>query len=150
MLELSSAQSMRKSLESIASGSGGLDAHRESMLNRVPEINDWARFPLNHLEMKDLAYLTAKTGHEFAILRGKREDILYHGDARRCTFDGVLVDMLLTGKLGIYRHSHPGEEIPVASPEDRETLRLIGQHESRLISGYSGREIVFTDDPFEI
>ena len=150
MIELSSTQSMRKSLESIASGSGGLDAHRESMLSRVPAVSDWARFPLGHLEMKDLAYLTAKTGHEFAILRGKREDILFHGDTRRCTFDGVLVDMLMSGKLGIYGHSHPGEEIPVASPEDRVTLRLIGQHESRLISGYSGREIVFSDNPFEI
>ena len=46
------------------------------------------------LSMKDLAYLTAKTGHEFAILRGKREDILFHGTDRRCIFEGVLEELL--------------------------------------------------------
>ena len=48
---------MKISLEAVKAGSGGLDAHRTSMLNRVPEINDWARFPPNHLKMGDLAYL---------------------------------------------------------------------------------------------
>lgn len=150
MIALSSRQSMRTSLESIKAGSGGLDAHRTSMLNRVPEINDWAKFPLNHLEMKDLAYLSAKTGHEFAILRGRREDILFHGDARRCSFDDILVDMLMSGKLQIYGHSHPGEETPVPSPEDRKTLNVIRQSSSKLISGLTGTEITYTSNPFEI
>ena len=59
MIELSSSQSMRISLEAIRSGKGGLDAHRESILRRVPEIGDWANFPYEHLTMKNLAYLTA-------------------------------------------------------------------------------------------
>ncbi len=80
MIELLSTQSMRTSLTYIREGSGGLDEHRQTMLMRVPSSGDWARFPLNHLTMKDLAYLTAKTGHEFAILRGKTEDILFHGE----------------------------------------------------------------------
>ena len=78
MIELQSAQSMQVSLESIRHGGGGLDGRRTSMLRRVPEVGDWAKFPHEYLSMKDLAYLTAKTGHEFAILRGKREDILFH------------------------------------------------------------------------
>lgn len=69
MIELQSAQSMRVSLESIRCGEGGLDEHRAAMLRRVPDVGDWANFPYEHLTMKDLAYLTAKTGHEFAILR---------------------------------------------------------------------------------
>lgn len=150
MIELQSAQSMRVSLESIRYGEGGLDEHRTSMLNRVPNVGDWARFPYEHLSMKDLAYLTAKTGHEFAILRGKREDILFHGSERRCTFDDVLVDLLRSKRLMIYGHSHPGEEFPIASFSDRETLRIIRQHQSRIISGLSGRETVFSADEFEI
>ena len=141
---------MKISLEAVKAGSGGLDAHRTSMLNRVPEINDWARFPPNHLKMGDLAYLSAKTGHEFAILRGKREDILFHGDARRCSFDDILVDMLMSGKLQIYGHSHPGEDTPVPSPEDRKTLSLIRQLSSKLISALTGNEITYTSNPFEI
>ena len=149
-MELKSAQSMRVSLESIRNGEGGLDAHRTIMLRRVPEHGDWARFPLEHLKMKDLAYLTAKTGHEFAILRGKSEDILFHGKATRCTFDDVLAEMLLSGRLRIFGHSHPGEEAPVPSNEDREILKKIGQTKSHLIAARSGLEIVFSQNRYEI
>lgn len=149
-MELQSAQSMRVSLESIRRGEGGLDAHRTIMLQRVPEPGDWARFPLNHLQMKNLAYLTVKTGHEFAILRGKSEDILFHGRATRCTFDDVLAEMLLAGQLRIFGHSHPGEEMPVPSHQDRETLKEIGQNSSRLISARTGIERMFTKDRYEI
>lgn len=148
-MELQSAQSMRVSLESIRRGEGGLDAHRTTMLQRVPEPGDWARFPREHLEMKDLAYLTAKTGHEFAILRGKSEDILFHGKATRCTFDDALADMLLSGRLRIFGHSHPGEEFPIPSAQDRKTLREIGQDKSWLISGMTGQERLFTGDSFD-
>lgn len=148
-MELQSAQSLRTSLESIRRGEGGLDAHRTIMLQRVPEPGDWARFPPEHLKMKDLAYLTAKTGHEFAILRGKSEDILFHGHAMRCTFDDVLADMLMSGRLRIFGHSHPGEEYPVPSPQDRETLRKIGQNESWVISGMTGQKRPFTANPFD-
>lgn len=148
VMELFSTQSMRISLASIRSGSGGLDAHRQAMLNRVPHSGDWAKFSLNHLSMKDLAYLTAKTGHEFAILRGKAEDILFHGESLRCTFDDTLVEMLFSKRLFIYGHSHPGEDTPIPSPQDRETLKKIGQTDSKLISGRTGIEITFTIDLF--
>lgn len=148
-MELQSAQSMRVSLESIRRGEGGLDAHRTIMLQRVPEPGDWAKFPPEHLKMKDLAYLTAKTGHEFAILRGKTEDILFHGKATRCTFDDVLENMLLSGRLRIFGHSHPGEEYPTPSPQDRETLKKIGQDSSWVISARTGMARQFNADPFE-
>ncbi len=150
MIELRSVQSMRVSLESISRGEDGLDEHRESMLRRVPNVGDWSKFSCEHLSMKDLAYLTAKTGHEFAILRGRREDILFHGTAQRCVFDDVLVDLLLSKRLIIFGHSHPGEVDPIPSKGDRDALRRVGQKSSHLISGLSGIEIEFTDDPFEI
>lgn len=98
--------------------------------------------------MKDLAYLTAKTGDEFAILRGKTEDILFHGQSSRCAFDDVLVKLLFNKHLYIYGHSHPGEDIPVPSPQDRETLKKLGQTDSKLISARTGLEITFTWDLF--
>lgn len=150
MIELQSTQSMRVSLESIRRGDAGLDEHRAAMLRRVPDVGDWAKFSYGHLSMKDLAYLTAKTGHEFAILRGKRIDILFHGSERNCIFDEVLAELLLSKRLKLYGHSHPGEVVPVASPEDREVLRTIGQKTSRIIAALSGTEIQFGDDPFEI
>lgn len=149
MVELFSARSIKTSLDSIRQGSAGLDAHRTAMLNRVPNTGDWAKFPCEHLSMKDLAYLTAKTGHEFAILRGKHEDILFHGDSYRCSFDGVLNDMIRSKRLIIYGHSHPGENIPRPSTQDRLALKEIGQAESRLISGLTGYEVTYTSDQFE-
>ena len=100
--------------------------------------------------LKDLAYLTAKTGDEFALLRGKKEDILFHGDSRNCVFDGTLVDMLMTHKLYIVGHSHSGEPIPRPSGNDREALEVIGQEKSTVISAMSGMCIDFSADSFEI
>lgn len=149
MIELFSTQSMRVSLASIRDGSGGLDVHRQSMLSRAPTSGSWGRFPAGHLDIKDLAYLTAKTNHEFAILRGKNEDILFHGEALRCEFDDTLANMLLDKRLSIVGHSHPGEDIPVPSPQDRGVLKQIDQHSSLLISGRTGIIITFTADMFD-
>ena len=68
-LSLASSSSTIKSLESVRLGKAGLDAHRQVMLMRVPDTGQWASFERGSLELKDLAYLTAKTGDEFAILR---------------------------------------------------------------------------------
>nr|WP_300824876.1 hypothetical protein [uncultured Schaedlerella sp.] len=60
VITLSSTRSMQISLQAVRSGKAGLDAHRQSMLNRVPEIGDWASFKYEFIMLKDLAYLTAK------------------------------------------------------------------------------------------
>ena len=79
---------------------------------------------------------------------GKSEDILFHGDSLHCAFDDILVDMLLSKRLCIYGHSHPGEDTPIPSPQDRNTLKKIEQSSSKLISGRTGIEITFTSDMF--
>ena len=148
LLILSSAKSLRVSLESVRQGISGLNEHRTGLLNRAPETNDWASFSRNSLTMKDLAYLTAKNGDEFAILRGKKEDILFHGSKYHCDFEGVLYEMLIRKKLEIYGHSHPIEVIPIPSRDDRKTLRMIGQKRSRLVSAITGKEVEFGDNEF--
>lgn len=150
MIELASTNSMRVSLESIRLGTAGLDSHRSAMLDRVPAPGMYTNFPYEHLAMKDLAYLTAATGDEFAILRGKRADILFHGFHNRCSFDETLTDLLICKKFHLFGHSHPGEDIPIASPEDRRTLRMIGQTTSRIISARTGIEREFGIDQFEL
>ena len=74
---LSSAHSMEVSLETIKRGNAGLSSRRRMLLARVPKINDWAKFDRDSISMKDIAFLSAKTDDEFAILRGKKEDILF-------------------------------------------------------------------------
>ena len=148
-LTLSSTHSMQVSLEAVRSGKAGLDAHRQKMLDRVPETGDWARFERDAIELKDLAYLTASVGDEFALLRGKHEDILFHGGRANCHFQDILVDMLESHKVELIGHSHPGEPDPIPSMEDRRTLAWIGQSKSHVISGMTGKVVDFGPDEFE-
>ena len=143
---LSSTHSTLVSLDAVKHGKAGLDKRRKGLLDRVPNQNDSAEFPVGSLEMKDLAYLTAKTGDEFAILRGKDKDILWHGTPLECDVMSKYKDDLEGHRLELVGHSHPGEPIPIPSPEDRLFLRHIGQKKSKLISGMTGYEREFTDD----
>ena len=148
-IQLSSSKSLQISLEDVKRGRAGLNKHRQSLLERVPKTGDWAKFAADSISMKDIAFLTAKTGDEFAILKGKKADILFHGSKNSCLFDGVLCDMLVGGQVRLYGHSHPAERVPAASSADRNTLSLIGQKKSRIISAITGREIEFTDWEFD-
>ena len=149
-LTLSSTRSMKVSLEAVRSGKAGLDAHRQKMLDRVPETGDWAKFELNSIELRDLAYLTAKVGDEFALLRGKHEDILFHGGRIECHIVGILWNSLASHKLKLVGHSHPGENIPEPSHGDRIALRKINQKKSMVISARTGISVEFGPDRFEL
>ena len=148
-LTLSSTHSMKISLEAVRNGKAGLDAHRQRMLDRAPENGDWAKFQRDTVELKDLAYLTAKVGDEFTLLRGKHEDILFHGDNQSCRLD-VFENELKNRKYVIVGHSHPGEDDPKPSDKDRNVLKLIGQDRSSIVSGRTGKIIDFGADRFEI
>ena len=145
-MELSSSKSMQTSLAAIRDGDAGLNERRQKMLNRVPESGSFSSFSKEYIEMKDLAYLTAKTGDEFALLRGKNVDILFRGSRNHCVFDDIIEDMLIKGKVEIVGHSHPGERIPIASDDDRAALRKIGQKTSKIVSAITGICTDFTDE----
>lgn len=149
LIRLSSAKSVEISLEQVHNGKAGLSKHREAILARVPNSNDWAFFSKGSISMRDIAFLTARTGDEFAILSGKKEDILFHGVRNHCIFNNNLSDMLIKGQFRLYGHSHPIERFPMPSYNDRDTLKRIGQKKSRLISAVTGREIEYTDNAFE-
>lgn len=146
---LSSTKSMQVSLQAVRSGKAGLDAHRQSMLNRVPERGNYAAFEHESINLKDLAYLTAKTGDEFALLRGKKEDILFHGDPENCNFVGLLGEVLLERKLELVGHSHLTEDRPIASSNDRLALKRIGQAKSTIISVRTGMCTEFVQNEFD-
>ena len=143
-----SSNSMRTSLESIYNGSAGLNSHRKNLLERVPNSNDWASFPLDTIEIKDIAYLSAATHHEFALLRGKSRDILFHGVYGHCNFTGELLDLLRSKKLRLIAHSHPDVEHIVPSQDDRNFLSYINQESSTIISYITGIERQFTTNAF--
>ena len=148
-VDLSSSKSTRISLEAIRDGEAGLNERRKKMLTRVPDRGDYASFKRDTIELKDLAYLTAAVGDEFALLRGKDIDVLFHGTPVSCGFDETLEKLLIDHKLEIVGHSHPGEITPVVSSDDREALAKIGQKKSKIISAMTGEILEFGQDMFE-
>lgn len=146
---LSSSASTRTSLEAIRSNRAGLTQKREGILARVPYSGDWAAFDKDSIAIIDIAYLAARTGDEFALLRGKTKDIVFHGIKHHCQFDGELLDLLKTKKLRLVAHTHPdyGEIFP--SGDDRDFLKYIEQKTSIIISSITGIERTFSVNPFD-
>ena len=146
---LSSTNSMRVSLDALRGGEAGLSAVRQAMLDRVPKSEDWAAFAVGKVEIKDLAYLSAYTQHEFALLRGKNHDILFHGTRHHCTFTDELMTLLEGHKLELVAHSHGDYPMVVPSPDDRRFLKRIGQERSSIISHITGEISSFSQNMFE-
>lgn len=148
-MELSSSNSLQISLEAIRRGTAGLSKHRRMLLKKVPKTNDYDYYPYQSIQIVDLAYLSAKAGDEFALLRGKNNDILLHGSSSKCVFDDELVALLKQGKYELIAHSHPDSGRIIPSFNDRLFLKEIGQKQSIIISWYTGKTLVFTDNEFE-
>ena len=144
----SSPQSLARSLEAIRNKKAGLSTARKDMLKRVPQSGEYGRFPREKISVHDLAYLSAETGHEFSLFRGKKEDILVHGDQLTCNLYGEIVDELIAGGYEWIAHSHVDMGNLVASRADRNTLRLFKQKKS-IIIGPTGKEITFTQSEFD-
>ncbi len=145
---LSSAHSMRISLEAIREGEAGLTKRRSNMLARVPNEGEYASFERGSVSIEDLAYLSAQERHEFALLRSKSSDILFHGNAIGCTFTDDLEMLLMEGKMELIAHSHPDIDRIIPSRDDRDFLRKIGQKKSIIVSWYTGQTIEFYANEF--
>lgn len=148
--KLSSSESTRISLEAVRLGEAGLNQHRQSLLNRVPNQNDWAALQRDSVTIKDIAYLSAATHDEFALLRGRTNDILFHGEKAHCHFNDELIGLLKAKKVRLVVHSHPDYNNIEASEDDRAFLKYIGQKESLIVSYITGEQSGFTVNMFDI
>ena len=88
---LASTKSTQVSLAGVRIGRYSLNEHRQKLLERVPYSGEYVKLEVGSLDLIDLAYLSAKTGDEFAILRSKQEDVLFHGTSMRCIFFGSVI-----------------------------------------------------------
>jgi len=146
---LSSSASTQKSLEAIRNGDADLNERRKSILARVPHSNDWAAFEHESIRIKDIAYLSAATHQEFALLRGKSKDIVFHGIERHCEFNEELLSLLKTKKLRLIAHTHPDYGFIEPSADDRDFLKYIEQRKSIIVSYITGYEMEFTSNIFD-
>lgn len=148
-LFLSSAESFKISLEAVRTGRAGLSERRKNILKRVPKSGDWSGFPKESISLKDMAFLSASVHHEFALLRGKKKDILFHGVASHCHLDDNLIRLLKEHKLELVAHTHPDWGMVTPSRNDRIFLQEIGQKTSVIISWITGKELTFGSNLFE-
>lgn len=148
-IQLSSTSSMRISLKAIYDGEAGLNERRKQILSRVPNSDNWATFEYNSISVKDIAYLSAATHHEFALLRGKSKDILFHGVGCHCNIIGEMLELLKQRKLRLIAHTHPDYDEIIPSKDDRLFLKQIGQQESIIISYITGKELTFSASLFQ-
>lgn len=146
---LASTASTQKSLEAIRNGDAGLNERRKNILARVPNPNDWGAFEYESITIKDIAYLSAATKHEFALLRGKTKDIVFHGIERHCEFTDELLILLKSKKLRLIAHTHPDYSSIEPSEDDRDFLKYIDQKRSTIISYITGYEMEFTANIFD-
>ena len=137
--KLSSSESTKISLDAIRKGEAGLNEKRRKLLERVPNSNEWAALELNSVTIKGIAYLSAATKHEFALLRGKSRDIIFHGVDYHCNFTDELLELLKVHKLSLIARTHPDYGNIEPSQDDREFLKHIGQKESTIISYITGK-----------
>lgn len=147
--KLSSSESTRISLEAVRLGEAGLNQHRQGLLNRVPKQNDWVALERETVTVKDIAYLSAATHDEFALLRGKTRDILFHGVQQHCYFTEELIVLLKCKKLRLVVHSHPDYNDIEASDDDRKFLKYIEQKKSLIVSYITGEVSEFSANMFD-
>lgn len=143
----SSPKSLEKSLLAIREGAAGLTKTREMILSRVPESGDYHRFKKGKISIHDLAYLSAATGHEFSLFRGKNEDMLFHGTTYACDVEEDIAEELIRRGYEWIAHSHIDMGNLISSIADRETLRKLNQQKS-IIIGPTGKEIEFYQSEF--
>lgn len=143
-----STKSFKRSLADIAAGKAGLDKRRQNILGRLGESGSSHRFEKGSISNRDLAYLSAATGNEFALFRSKNEDILVRGNARTCDVSGELGEEILEKMYEWVAHSHVDGGNLAASVEDRDTLRKLKQKKS-IIIGIDGQEVEFHVSPFD-
>lgn len=144
-----SSASFKRSLEEINEGRAGLDKRRQNILRRLPESGSFYRYKRDSINTRDLAYLSAATGDEFALFRSKNEDILIRGNSSSCDMmPRELENEILNHRYEWVAHSHVDRGALKASPGDRKTLSNLGQKKSKLVS-IDGTEIEYTMSEFD-
>lgn len=143
-----STKSYKRSLLEIAAGKAGLDKRRKNILAQIRKPGEYHRYSQGEISIRDLSYLSAATGHEFALFRSKREDILVRGDSKSCNIVGEIGEEILNKHYKWIAHSHVDGGVLAASIADRKTLERLHQASS-VIVGIDGEETTFHQSLFE-
>ena len=144
-IRIASEQSQyREYLQSLKDGKVTLRREQKKLLEQVPEVGNWTKLRKKQVSVKDLAALTASTGHEFAVFTGKSSKILIHGTSKSWHIPHDAWEIIKSNQYEWTAHSHPTMTKITVSPEDRETLKLFTWQEKSTIIDLKGNTKEFT------
>ena len=90
----------------------------------IPDKGQWIELRKKQVDVKDLAALTAATGHEFAIFTGASSKILVHGTSKSWHIPHEAWNIIKENQYEWTAHSHPTYTKLEESDEDIKTLSL--------------------------
>ena len=102
-----------------------LTNRQASLLEQLQEFDSRVVVPKGAVNMSDLAALTAKTGHEFAMFTRKQERLIIRGNSVKVNI--TIDDAKELAKSG-YRwsgHTHPGDSLNCLMPSGGDKLVLM-------------------------
>lgn len=134
----------REYLKSLKERTVTLRREQKKILEKVINVGDWAEFRKKQIDVKDLAALTAATGHEFALFTGKSSKIVVHGTSQKWHIPYSAWEVIKENQYEWTAHSHPTFSRIMASAEDRETLKRFTWQEKSTIIDLKGETKEFT------
>ncbi len=130
-------------------GYGALSKRQSELLRKLPNYKSSVIIKKSDVTVNDLAALTAKTGHEFAMFTLGSRRLIIRGNNSKVVPDPSLLEKIKAENWKWSAHVHPGttELVLNASgvPGDKGMLNYLNQERS-LILNSSGRRNVFDQD----
>ena len=136
----------REYLKFLKDGKVTLRNKQKKLLDKVPKAGEWIELRNKQIEVKDLAALTAATGHEFAIFSGPSSKILIHGTSKSWHIPRDAWEIIKNNQYEWTAHSHPTFTKLEESDEDIKTLELFTWQEKSVIIDLEGKTHEFNAD----
>jgi hypothetical protein len=134
----------REYLGLLKDGKVTLRSEQQKILDKIPNKGDWAEVRKKQVKTKDLAALTAATGHEFAIFTGSNTKIIVHGTSTSWHIPHEAWKIIEENQYEWTSHSHPTIRNLQASDPDRRTLELFTWQKESDIIDLQANIITFT------
>lgn len=109
-----------------------LNNRQQALLEQLPEYDSRVKVGKREVNMADLAALTAKTGHEFAMFTRKQERLIIRGNAVKVNISLDDAKALASDGYRWSGHTHPGDTLNCLMPSggDKAVLEQFPQKTS--------------------
>lgn len=124
-----------------------LNTRQKRILEQLPNYDSRMTFRKKDVSMKDLAALTALTGHEFAMFTKGSERLIVRGTHDHCNITVEQAELLKQQGYKWSGHTHPGISTASLTPStgDYKVLKAFGQRQSVIYNSVGKRELIYIE-----